>query len=118
MIRTPVFLNNGAQAVHLPKPFALEDDVRQVTVVAVGRSRVIAPVGESWDSWFDGQAVTSDFMAERDQPAMQQRESPCRLRHDAVVWNVWEPLKTPAPRTDCLHPSDARHAPAPKCPEV
>ena len=88
MIRTPVFLTNGAQAVHLPKPFALEDDVRQVTVVAVGRSRVIAPVGESWDSWFDGQAVTSDFMAERDQPAMQQRESPCRLRHDAVVWNV------------------------------
>ena len=30
----------------------------------------------------------------------------------------WEPLKTPIPRTDCLHPSDARHAPAPKCPEV
>ena len=29
-----------------------------------------------------------------------------------------EPLKTPTPRTDCLHPSDARHAPAPKCPEV
>ena len=32
--------------------------------------------------------------------------------------NLREPLKTPIPRTDCLHPSDARHAPAPKCPEV
>ena len=75
MIRTPVFLNNGAQAVHLPKPFALEDDVRQVTVVAVGRARVIAPVGESRDSWFDGPGVSPDFMAERDQPTMQEREA-------------------------------------------
>ena len=75
MIRTPVFLNNGAQAVHLPKPFALEDDVRQVSVVAVGRARVIAPVGESWDSWFDGPGVTPDFMAEREPPAMQEREA-------------------------------------------
>ena len=76
MIRTPVFLNNGAQAVHLPKPFALEDDVRQVTVVAVGRSRVIAPVGEGWDSWFSSPGMTPGFMAERDQPAMQPREAP------------------------------------------
>ena len=75
MIRTPVFLNNGAQAVHLPKPFALEDDVRQVTVVAVGRSRVIAPVGESWDSWFIGPGMTHDFMTERDQPAVYERQS-------------------------------------------
>ena len=54
---------------------ALDDDVHQVTVVAVGRARVIAPVGESWDSWFDGPGVSPDFMAERDQPAMQEREA-------------------------------------------
>ena len=71
MIRTRVFLNNGIQAMRLPKGVALDDDVRQVTVVAVGRARVIAPVGESWDSRFDGPGVTPDLMVERDQPAMQ-----------------------------------------------
>ena len=75
MIQASVFLNNRTQAVRLPKVVALDDDVRQVTVVAVGRARVIAPVGESWDSWFDGPGVSPDFMAERDQPTMQEREA-------------------------------------------
>ena len=75
MIRTPVFLNNGTQAVRLPKAVALDDDVRQVTVVAVGRARVIAPVGESWDSWFSNSCVTADFLTERDQPVTQERET-------------------------------------------
>ena len=75
MIQASVFLNNRTQAVSLPKAVALDDDVRQVTVVAVGRARVIAPVGESWDSWFDGPGVSPDFMAERDQPTMQEREA-------------------------------------------
>ena len=75
MIRTRVFLNNGTQAVRLPMAVALDDDVHQVTVVAVGRARVIAPVGESWDSWFNGPGVTPDFLAERDQPVMQEREA-------------------------------------------
>ena len=75
MIRTRVFLSNRTQVVRLPKAVALDDDVRQVTVVAVGRARVIAPVGESWDSWFDGPGVSPDFMAERDQPTMQEREA-------------------------------------------
>ena len=75
MIRPRAFLNNGTQAVRQPKAVALDNDVRQVTVVAVGRARVIAPVGESWDSWFDGPGVTPDFMAEREPPAMQEREA-------------------------------------------
>lgn len=76
MIRTPVFLSNGTQAVRLPKAVALDDDVRQVTVVAVGRARVIASVDESWDGWFDGPGVTPDFMAERDQPSVSERAVP------------------------------------------
>ncbi|HCN4561792.1 TPA: AbrB/MazE/SpoVT family DNA-binding domain-containing protein, partial [Escherichia coli] len=28
-----------------------------------------------WDSWFDGENVSADFMDIRDQPAMQERES-------------------------------------------
>lgn len=92
MTRTTVFLNNGTQAVRLPNAVALDDDVCQVTVLAVGRSRVIAPVGESWDSWFDGPGVTPDFLAEREQPVMQIRRSfdsaPLGRRRDAAAWDV------------------------------
>ncbi len=70
-----VFQSNRSQAVRIPKAVALPDDVKRVDVVAVGRSRIISPAGETWDSWFDGDGVTADFMAEREQPADQERES-------------------------------------------
>ncbi|HGW5371076.1 antitoxin [Pseudomonas aeruginosa] len=70
-----VFQSNRSQAVRLPKAVALPDDVKRVDVVAVGRTRIITPAGESWDSWFDGEGVTADFMAEREQPADQEREA-------------------------------------------
>jgi antitoxin VapB len=70
-----VFQSNRSQAVRLPKAVALPEDVKRVDVVAVGRTRIITPAGESWDSWFEGEGVTADFMAERDQPAEQERES-------------------------------------------
>ena len=73
MIQASVFLNIRTQAVRFPKAVALDDDVHQGTVDAGGRAREIAPVGESWNSWFDGPGVSPDFMAERDQPAMQER---------------------------------------------
>ena len=69
-----VFQSNRSQAVRLPKAVALPADVKRVDVVAVGRTRIITPAGESWDSWFEGVGVTADFMAERDQPAEQERE--------------------------------------------
>jgi antitoxin VapB len=70
-----VFQSNRSQAIRLPKAVALPDDVKRVDIVAVGRTRIIAPVGEVWDSWFDGTSATSDFMSERDQPALQEREA-------------------------------------------
>lgn len=69
-----VFQSNRSQAVRLPKALAMPDDVKRVDVVAVGRTRIIAPAGEAWDSWFDGEGVSADFMADRDQPAAQERE--------------------------------------------
>lgn len=69
-----VFQSNRSQAVRLPKAVALPADVKRVDVVAVGRTRIISPAGESWDSWFEGEGVTADFMTERDQPAEQERE--------------------------------------------
>lgn len=70
-----VFQSNRSQAVRLPKAVALPDDVKRVDVVALGRTRIITPAGESWDSWFDDVGVDADFMADREQPADQERES-------------------------------------------
>ncbi len=69
-----VFQSNRSQAVRLPKAVALPDDVRRVDIVAVGRARIITPAGEAWDSWFDAEGVTTDFMAEREQPGDQERD--------------------------------------------
>ncbi|MBK4989199.1 type II toxin-antitoxin system VapB family antitoxin [Pseudomonas sp. S36] len=70
-----VFQSNRSQAVRLPKAVALPDDVKRVDVVVVGRARILTPAGESWDSWFDGSDVSSDFMADREQPVDQEREA-------------------------------------------
>lgn len=70
-----VFQSNRSQAVRLPKAVALPDEVKRVDVIALGRTRIITPAGESWDSWFEGEGVTADFMSEREQPDDQLREA-------------------------------------------
>ena len=75
MERASVFKSNKSQAVRLPKPVALPESVKKVDIVPLGRSRLIAPAGEAWDSWFDGESVTDDFMCEREQPVDQERDS-------------------------------------------
>jgi antitoxin VapB len=74
MEQASVFKSNRSQAVRLPKAVALPDDVKRVDVIAIGRTRIITPAGESWDSWFDGLEVSSDFMSDREQPENQDRE--------------------------------------------
>lgn len=74
-METTVFLSNRSQAVRLPKAVALPEDVKKVDVIAVGRTRIITPAGESWDNWFDGDDISVDFMNDREQPVMQERES-------------------------------------------
>ena len=49
--------------------------MKRVDVIALGRTRIITPAGESWDSWFEGEGVTADFMSEREQPDDQLREA-------------------------------------------
>ncbi|RJG12925.1 antitoxin [Pseudomonas cavernicola] len=70
-----VFKSNRCQAIRLPKAVALPDHVKRVDVVAIGRSLVITPAGESWDGWFDGDSVSADFMVGRSQAADQERET-------------------------------------------
>lgn len=74
MERVKVFKNNKSQAVRLPKPVSLPDTVKEVDIIRLGRSRLITPAGEAWDSWFEGEGVTDDFMNERGQTGSQKRE--------------------------------------------
>ncbi len=75
MARSTVFKNNKSQAIRLPKPVALPENVKRVDIVKLGRARLITPAGESWDVWFERKGVSEDFMPERDQPTLQKRDS-------------------------------------------
>ncbi|CAI8943082.1 Antitoxin VapB [Pseudomonas sp. IT-P100] len=75
MEQTTLFMSNRSQAVRLPKAVAMPSDVKRVNIAAIGRARIITPADETWDSWFDGDGVSTDFMSHRDQPADQERES-------------------------------------------
>jgi len=75
MVQTKVFKSNQSQAVRLSKAVAFPESVKNVTIVAVGNTRVIAPAEQSWDDWFDMPAVSDDFMRDRQQPEPQKRES-------------------------------------------
>ena len=75
MEQTTIFMSNRSQAVRLPKAVAMPADVKRVDVIAIGRARIITPAGEGWDSWFDGDNVSADFMTHRQQPEDQERES-------------------------------------------
>src|SRR5713226_4902785 len=74
MARSTVFTTNRSQAVRLPKPVALPAGVRQVEITKIGRNRIISPADQSWDAFFDGPRVSDDFMAERRQPIVEERE--------------------------------------------
>lgn len=74
MEQSTVFKTNKSQAIRLPKPVALPDSVKKVDIVKIGKARLITPAGEAWDSWFDGEGVSADFMEDRQQPNEQERE--------------------------------------------
>ncbi len=73
--RTRVFKSNRSQAVRLPKAVAFPESIKDVEIIAIGNKRIIAPAGQSWDDWFDAPGVSSDFMADREQPEDQVRET-------------------------------------------
>lgn len=71
-----VFINNRTQAVRLPLDVRLPEGVHKVEVRARGNERIIAPVGETWDSFFlNGPAVSDDFTPERASQHQSERES-------------------------------------------
>lgn len=72
MTATTVFTNNRSQAIRLPAEVRLPDSVKRVDVRARGCERIIAPLGQTWDSFFlDSPQVADDFLETRagqDQP--------------------------------------------------
>jgi len=72
--KSTVFTTNRSQAVRLPKEVAFPEGVHQVEIIKVGNSRVIAPVGHRWDEYFNRPTASEDFMEERDQGVLQERE--------------------------------------------
>ena len=71
-----VFVNNRTQAVRLPLDVRLPEGVHKVEIRARGNERIIAPVGQSWDSFFlEGPQVTDDFLPERASQHQPEREA-------------------------------------------
>jgi antitoxin VapB len=75
MAGSTVFISNRSQAVRLPKAVAFPADVHQVDVLKIGRSRLIVPQGKRWEDLFqNGPRASADFMRERAQPGVEERE--------------------------------------------
>lgn len=75
MKQCSVIQTEHGQAVVLPEAVAFPEHVLQVDVVAIGRTRIITPAGETWESWFAGAGVTADALADRGQPEDQERDT-------------------------------------------
>ena len=76
MTITTVFTNNRSQAIRLPAELRLPENVKRVDVRARGRERIIAPLGETWDSFFmDTERVDDDFLALRASQDQPEREA-------------------------------------------
>lgn len=70
-----VFMTNRSQAVRLPAEVRFASDVKKLSVRVVGNERILAPINQSWDSFFLSSAtVSDDFMTEREISAQAERE--------------------------------------------
>lgn len=76
MTITTVFTNNRSQAIRLPAELRLPENVKRVDVRARGRERIIAPLGETWDTFFlNAECVDEDFLAQRASQDQPEREA-------------------------------------------
>ena len=70
-----VFMTNRSQAVRLQAEVRFASDVKKLSVRVVGNERILAPINQSWDSFFLGSAtVSDDFMTEREISTQAERE--------------------------------------------
>ena len=74
MAKASLFRNNRSQAVRLPKALEFPESVKSVEIVKAGKGLLILPSDSLWDHFFEGPGATPDFMEERAQPALQERD--------------------------------------------
>ena len=70
-----VFKNGRSQAIRIPKEYRVDSD--EVYIEKVGDTLVIKPKkNDKWDSFFESLADvdTKDFMVDREQLPIQERE--------------------------------------------
>ena len=71
-----VFVNNRTQAVRLPLDVRFPEGVHRVEIRVKGHERIIAPIGQTWDSFFlDGPRVSDEFFSERASQEQPEREA-------------------------------------------
>ncbi len=71
-----VFVNNRTQAVRLPLDVRLPEGVQKVEIRVRGNERILAPLGQTWDSFFlGGPGVSEDFLVERAPQHQSEREA-------------------------------------------
>jgi antitoxin VapB len=71
-----VFVNNRTQAIRLPLDVRLPEGGHKVEIRARGNERILAPIGQTWDSFFlGGPNVRDDFLPERANQQQSEREA-------------------------------------------
>ncbi len=76
MANSTVFTTSRGQIVSLPNAVAFPDNVHQVEILKIGRSRVIVPKESSWDDFFeDDPKASEEFLVDRHQPTAEVREA-------------------------------------------
>lgn len=73
MEKAKVFQNGRSQAVRLPKEFRFKE--KEVYIRKEGENVILSEKPDSWEDFFLSKSKpTPDFMAEREQPALTERE--------------------------------------------
>lgn len=74
MTYASVFYNNRTQAVRLPADMRFDDTVKKVIIRKVGNERILTPMENVWDSFFDNPAFKVDESFQRGEQISSQRE--------------------------------------------
>jgi antitoxin VapB len=76
MAISTIFINNRTQAIRLPAEVRLPEGVKRVSVRLIGNELIIAPVENTWDSFFmNGPKISDDFLADRTCQQQHKREA-------------------------------------------
>ena len=76
MAISTIFINNRTQAIRLPAEVRLHKGVKRVSVRLIGNELIIAPVENTWDSFFmNGPKTSDDFLAYRTVQQQHEREA-------------------------------------------